>query len=279
MELPNSIYSGISHGGHVQGIAIDTEGGFVYYSFTTELIKTDLNGKLIGSVVNLIGHLGCITYDKEKNKLYGSLELKHDGIGMGIVNHTGKKLADEDSFYIVSFDAEEITSTGIDAEKSGIMKAVYLRDVFDDYSSIDKASGALHAYGCSGIDGIALGPDFGDTSAPYDKVVVAYGVYRDIDRCDNDYQVLLQYDKSVFEKYGKPLVQAEPHHNGPDSCDNRYYFYTGNTTYGIQNLEYDSFSGNWFIAVYAGTKPSFRNFNMFYIDVDLRNGGVGCLPK
>ena len=134
-ELPNKIFSGEYGGGHVQGIAIDEERGFMYYSFTTQLIKTDLEGRLLGSVINLIGHLGCIAYDKDNNKLYGSLELKHDNIGMGIVNHTGKSLAEEDAFYIVSFDLEKITSVGIDAEKSEIMKAVYHRDVFHDYKA------------------------------------------------------------------------------------------------------------------------------------------------
>ena len=267
--LPNKIYSGKSHGGHVQGIAVDEARGFVYYAFTTELIKTDLEGNLLGSVVNLIGHLGCIAYDAEKNKLYGSLELKHDGIGMGIVNHTGKSLADEDAFYIVSFDVEGITEVGIDAEKSGIMRAVYLRNVFLDYTEKDEASGAPHRYGCSGIDGISIGPEFGRQGGERDKVVVTYGVYRDNERGDNDYQVLLQYDKSVFDEYAKPLIQAEPHHNGPESFERRYFFYTGNTTFGIQNLEYDPFTGYWFVAVYDGQKPAFRNFKMYYID-----GGV-----
>ena len=264
-ELPNKIFSGEYGGGHVQGIAIDEERVFLYYSFTTQLIKTDLEGRLLGSVINLIGHLGCIAYDKDNNKLYGSLELKHDNIGMGIVNHTGKSLAEEDAFYIVSFDLEKITSVGIDAEKSGIMKAVYLRDVFHDYKAKDEASGADHRYGCSGIDGISIGPEFGKCGKR-DKIVVAYGIYRDNERQDNDYQVLLQYDKEELDSYAKPLVQTEPHHTGPERFGKRYFFYTGNTTFGIQNLEYDSFTNYWFIAVYKGQKAKFKNFELFYID-------------
>ena len=64
-NIPNIIYSGVYRGGHVQGIAVDKKNGFIYYSFTTVLVKTDLLGKTIGSVVHLAGHLGCLAYDSE----------------------------------------------------------------------------------------------------------------------------------------------------------------------------------------------------------------------
>ena len=84
-NLPTSIYSGAFREGHVQGIAIDRVRGYVYYSFTTMRLKTDLGGTPVGSVVRLAGHLGCITYDPERNLIYGSLEMKHDAIGAGII--------------------------------------------------------------------------------------------------------------------------------------------------------------------------------------------------
>ena len=96
--------------------------------------------------------------------------------------------------------------------------------------------------------------------------MVAYGIYSDISRNDNDYQVILQYDPSVFAQYAKPLNQESPHHSGPESCENKYFLYTGNTTYGIQNIEYDASSRNWFIAVYVGKKECFTNFHMFVCD-------------
>ena len=34
-DVPNAIDSGVWHGGHCQGIAVDRENGFIYYSFTT----------------------------------------------------------------------------------------------------------------------------------------------------------------------------------------------------------------------------------------------------
>ena len=83
-DLPLEIFSGYFHGGHCQGIAVDTARKFIYYSFTTELVKTDLNGRLIGSVTGLLGHLGCIDFCDADGRVYGSLEYKNDAIGKGI---------------------------------------------------------------------------------------------------------------------------------------------------------------------------------------------------
>ena len=59
VKIPNVIESGYYKEGHVQGIAVDAEKGYVYYSFTTLLVKTDFAGNFIGSVKRLAGHLGC----------------------------------------------------------------------------------------------------------------------------------------------------------------------------------------------------------------------------
>jgi len=265
-SLPNRILSGYWKEGHVQGIAVDTARGFVYYSFTTILLKTDLEGHPLGCVENLVGHLGCITFDAENNRIYGSLELKHDAIGNSIVNRTGKALAEEDSFYLVSFDLSKIDRMGMDAERDGVMRAVYLGDVVKDYMESDEVSGKPHRYGCSGIDGTALGPVFGQPKDSEPKIMVAYGIYGDTERRDNDYQVILQYDRSVIDRYALPLDQANPHHSGPASAEARYFFFTGNTSYGIQNLEYDAYSGNWLVAVYVGSKETYSNYPLFLID-------------
>ena len=113
-NLPTSIYSGAFREGHVQGIAIDRVRGYVYYSFTTMLLKTDLGGTPVGSVVRLAGHLGCITYDPERNLIYGSLEMKHDAIGAGIIGRTGWDPSAEDAFYLVSFDCASILQMNMD---------------------------------------------------------------------------------------------------------------------------------------------------------------------
>lgn len=262
-NLPLSVYSGGCHEGHVQGVQVDKENGFVYFAFTTMLLKTDLLGNAVGSVKNLAGHLGCISFNSKTNKLYGSLELKHDIIGAGIMKMTGKQISDEDAFYLVEFDCASITKMDMDAENDGVMKAVYLKDVVLDYSSTDEASDKRHRYGCSGIDGTSIGPVFGGTE---EKIMVAYGIYLEADRIDNDYQVILQYDLSIFDKFGQSLNQIAPHHSGPEKYEERYFFYTGNTNFGIQNLEYDPFLKTWFVAVYRGNKPEFKNYLMYFID-------------
>lgn len=266
MNLPNHIFSGYWKEGHVQGIQVDAVRGFVYYSFTTILVKTDLEGNPLASVKNLIGHLGCIAYDCEKNRLYGSLELKHDIIGREIMERTGIALAEEDAFYLVSFELDKLDRMDMDAEKDGIMRAVYVRDVVKDYSGTDDYSGKPGRYGCGGMDGVSVGPVFGTGKNGPRKIMLAEGICGDVDRTDNDHQVLLQYDPSIFDVYGKVLDQLHPHHSGPESCEARYFFYTGNTTWGIQNLEYDPSTGYWFTAVYVGKKPEFENFKMFAID-------------
>lgn len=266
MHLPNKIISGFWKEGHVQGIAVDTDRGHVYYSFTTILLKTDLQGNPIGSVRNLAGHLGCITFDKKRRRIYGSLELKHDAIGKGIIDRTGWNPCEEDNFYLVSFDIDRIDRMELDAETDGIMSAVWLGEVAQKYAATDPVSGEKHHYGCSGIDGTGLGPVFGAGPDSPEKIMVAYGIYKQLDRNDNDHQVLFQFDPDVFATYGQPLNQATPHHSGPERAESRYFLYTGNTNWGVQNLEYDPHSRLWLVCVYPGKKESFTNFPMFLID-------------
>ena len=206
-KSPNEIFSGVyASGSHVQGIAVDKEHGFVYYSFTTMLLKTDMLGNAVGSVIRLAGHLGCITYDPDNDCVYGSLELKHDEIGLGIVKRTNWDPTSEDAFYLVSFDCALIDRMDMDAENDGVMNAVYLYDVVKDYYEFDEVGGKCHRYGCSGIDGTGLGYAFGDVEHLSKKIMIAYGVYGDNDRKDNDHQVILQYDLSVISRYGRRAV-------------------------------------------------------------------------
>jgi len=264
-DLPAVIESGYWKEGHVQGIAVDTEKGYVYYSFTTLLVKTDLDGNFVGSVKRLAGHLGCITFVPEKRMLFGSLEMKHDQIGKGIIARTGWNPSEEDAFYIVGFDVDKITRAEMDAEKDGVMTAMYLSEVLEYYKCTDEVSGKEHRYGCSGIDGIGYGPAFGESAESEKKLMVAVCSYVNTERDDNNYQIFLQYSLDDFEKYARTLEQAAPHKSGP-RYENKYFVYTGNTTYGVQNLEYDAYTGNWLAAVYRGKKENFTNFPMFVID-------------
>jgi hypothetical protein len=57
-DLPVAHNGGSWPSSHVQGIAVDLEGGYIYYSFTNLLAKYDFSGKLIGTLVGWTGHLG-----------------------------------------------------------------------------------------------------------------------------------------------------------------------------------------------------------------------------
>lgn len=267
-DMPRSIYGGLWRAGHVQGIALDTEHKHIYYSFTTMLVKTDLQGNVIGTVTGLLGHLGCIDFNNEDGRLYGSLEYKNDAIGKGIMRQEKSNKTLQDGFYIAIFDVEKITREGMNAEKDGIMTSVFLPTVLADYKAsvpTEKGAETPHRFGCSGIDGVAFGPAFGKSDGRH-YLTVAYGIYRDKERSDNDYQVLLQYDTRNWAKYEAPLSQDNMHRNGPAKPVSYYFAYTGNTSYGVQNLEYDVETNLWFMAVYKGKKEQFANFSTFVVD-------------
>jgi len=258
--LPSSITVFTEQSGsHLQGIAIDRDRKYIYCSFTTCLLKVDLSGNIVGSVKGLVGHLGCIAYNALDNRVYGSLEFKNDAIGKGILKNIGCESVVQDGFYIVRFDVDKINRMDMDAEKDGVMQSVFLNEVYHDYS----APG--HRFGCSGIDGVTFAPSIGTAEEPK-HLYVAYGVYGDNTRSDNDYQVILKYDITSWDAYAQPLNQQNMHRSGPEKPDAKYFVYTGNTTYGIQNLEYDAFSKTMIAAVYPGNKPQFTNYPMFFID-------------
>ncbi|MBI2512760.1 MAG: hypothetical protein HYV96_12350 [Opitutae bacterium] len=250
------------HGGtwptsHVQGIAVDLQGGYVYYSFTTLLAKYDFNGKLVGTLVGWAGHLGDLDFNPRDGRVYGSLEYKKDK-----------------AFYVAIIDVSRLDHVGIDAATSEIFRTVYLPEVANDYAADlngdgrfdgDVANTLDHRYGCSGIDGVSFGPEFGHTDGPR-YLTVAYGIYANTARTDDDHQVLLQYDIGDWDRCARPLTEASPHRSGPNEPHGKFFVRTGNTTYGVQNLAYDETQQRWFMGVYKGTKPSFPNYLLFAID-------------
>ena len=261
-KLPSSVYFQIGKH-HVQGVAVDVKNKCVYFSFTTYLIKTDYEGNLLGSVEGLTCHLGCIDLDPETGMLYGSMEYKDDAIGQGISGSAAKQRAN--SFYVGIFDTKKIDHPGIDAATGGVLKAAYLKEVVDMYETKVQNDGKTldHKYGCSGIDGVSLGPQFGKTDGR--KVInVALGIYSDVDRTDNDYQVILQYDPAKLEAKARPLTSF--HQYGPKKADKRYFVFTGNTNWGVQNMDYDAYKGYWILGVYKGKKSAYPNYSMFAVD-------------
>lgn len=268
LSLPNSIYSGKQGRFHVQSVAIDQERGFVYFSYTDKLVKTDLEGNFLGSVTGLVGHLGDIDFDPETNKIYGSLEFKQDAIGKGISKTLGVENQNNTGFYIAIFDASKITSPNIHAEDEDILKTVFLKEVVKDHLDTVKVNGKKYPYrfASSGIDGTTLAPAIGKDKNSKKFLYVAYGIYGDTTRDDNDHQVILQYDISDWDKYEETLYQENLHQSGPEKPREKYFVKTGNTTYGIQNLAYDEHTGNLFAAVYKGKKAQFPNYGIFVIN-------------
>ena len=187
-QLPRAIDSGTFPAGHIQGIAVDTQRQYIYYSYTTMLVKADMQGRVVGTVTGLLGHLGCLDFNDADGRVYGSLEYKNDAIGRGILASQGERdrHADE-GIYIAVFDVGRITHEGMDAERDSIMTTVYLADVVDDYTAtVTTESGERpHRYGCSGIDGVSFGPRFG-RSGGRQYLTVAYGIFSETDRTDND---------------------------------------------------------------------------------------------
>ncbi len=267
-DLPDSISSGAQGNFHVQGIAVDHQNGYLYFSFTDKLVKMDLRGNLIGSVTGLVGHLGDLTFDPETNIIYGSLEYKNDAVGKGIRKTLGVEDNNDVGFYIALFDGSLITKQAMDAGEEKVLKTIYLKEVVDDYKAEVKEGSRIiqHRFGCSGIDGVTLAPSINPGNDQKKHLYVAYGIYGDTTRNDNDYQVILEYDITDWQNLGRQLIQEKLHHSGPSKPTGKYFVKTGNSTYGIQNLEYDNYTGNFYAAVYPGTKSRFPNYSLFVID-------------
>jgi hypothetical protein len=213
--------------------------------------------------------LGCIAFNREDGRIYGSLEYKRDAIGREILEKLGQSADLTDAFYIAVFDADKIDRMGMDAEKDGVMKNVYLEEVLRDYSGtgLDRWGNPVpHRYGCSGIDGITFGPMFGEPPDSKQYLFVSYGVYSDVNRDDNDHQVILCYDTENWDTYAAPLSQSNMHRNGPSEPTDKLFVYTGNTRYGVQNLEYDPYKQVYFMAVYTGEKKQFPNYHLYAAD-------------
>ncbi len=261
--LPLRIESGVCTGGHCQGIAVDVRRRVVCFSFTTAFLVYSFDGKLIGSVEGLRGHLGCLALNPVDGRVYASLEYKRDAIGLGIKRMLGETADIPEAFYAAIFDLDKITSVGTPADKA--MKCVYLKKAVADYMLAQDNAQSAHRYGCSGIDGITFAPKFGSKTGEM-SLYIAYGIYSDINRDDNDHQILLRFNAEKFSDYAQPLSLDNMHTSGPDEYE-MLFAYTGNTTYGIQNLEYDAFSDSMYMCVYRGKKRKFPNYPMYALDM------------
>ena len=270
--LPATVYVG-GQIQHVQGIAYDSERNCMYMSFTSRFLKVDMQGNILASIDRIQGHLGAMTFNQSDRKVYASLECKDDEIGQGIARTLDvKTVSRSDSrFYIAIIDVDALEGIGMDPENNPVLKTVCIRKAVDDYSF--KGKGYEHRYGCSGIDGVAIAPAVGPAKAALyggrvqEKLYlyVGYGIYGDLDRKDNDYQVIQRYDIDELNTLAKTVVFGQTHSSGPDKAEEEYFVNTGNTVYGVQNMAYDSFTDCLYLAVYKGKKPEFPNYTLFAI--------------
>lgn len=244
--LPMTQDGGSWDSGHVQGIAVDRRGGYIYYSFTNLLVKYDFAGNLVGTLAGWSGHLGDLDFNSDDGRVYGSLEYKA-----------------ADAFLVAVIDGGRIVRPGMTMADGDILRAISLPEAAADYA----AEG--HRYGASGIDGVAFGPAFG-TRGGQTMLTVAYGIFGDTARRDNDHQILLQYDAAGLARLARPLDEKALHRLRPARMAGKYFVRTGNTRFGVQNLAYDPFLGRWFMGVYAGEKPGFPNYLLFAVDAEAR---------
>ena len=263
---------------HVQGIAYDSAENCMYMSFTSRFVKTDMQGNILASIDRIQGHLGAMTFNPETRKGYASLECTDDEIGAGIaktLNVNTVSRADS-RFFIAIIDVDRLEGIGTDPEGNEVLRTVCIKKAVEDYAFRSKSGDFEHRYGCSGIDGVTIGPAIGKPEAArYGRrsagkpaadekyLYVGYGIYGDTDRTDNDYQVIHRYSLKELEKYARPVIFGETHHDGPEKPEKEYFLRTGNTNYGIQNFAYDEYTDCFFLAVYKGRKADFPNYSLF----------------
>lgn len=220
---------------HVQGIAYDKTERCFYCSFTSSFYKVGEDGEILASIDSIHGHLGAMSYDAKAGKVYASLECKDDEIGRGIAAGLGDEAytKDETHFYLAEIDVKAMK-----------MDLHELEEVRKDYLEGN--------YGCSGIDGVTVAPEFKKGRISRKRLVyVAYGIYGDTTRVDNDYNILLAFKPGHFDKPVKKI-----------------FIHTGNTTYGVQNLAYDAFDHQMYMAVYRGWKPQYPNYKLFATNIE-----------
>lgn len=251
--MPLSLASGSWDIKHCQGIAIDSQNGFIYYSYTNVFVKCDLEGNVVGAIENIEGHLGDICYNESDGMVYASL------------NPPGKT-----ALYVAIINVAKLNKSGLDAEKCKLIRTVHLPQVWSDFTAKVEIGEKTYSrrYGVSGTDAMCFGPSFKTGKGNY--LTVSCGTTPQNERNDNDYQILLQYDvRNWWKEYSQPLDFSEPHHVGPEKHNGKYFVYTGTTNYGVQTMTYFHELNLWLMNVYPTTKDSFQKYTLFIIDGDV----------
>ncbi len=118
---------------HMQGFT--SGNGFMYWSFTDSLVKTNLKGTMRAQVEVRGGHLGGLDYFD--GRIYASF------LGNALPGHAWE---DWTAFKIYVFDADDLH----------LIKSINL-DICDEYKSI--ACTPSDTRGFQAIDGVAIAPD------------------------------------------------------------------------------------------------------------------------
>ena len=277
MPMVFDISSGVTT--HVQGIAVNREKGEMYYSFTTRFIRTDLKGRVLGTIDHIQGHLGAMTFNPADGCVYASLECKNDEIGASIAKKLGVPLWEGTYFYVAIIDVAKVDRIGMDPENDPVLRTVSIKPAAEDnVAKVQLPDGEReHRFGCSGIDGVTIGPAptgivrtgafVSRAPGAEDYLYVAYGVYGDTTRTDNDHQVLLCYRLDEFTKFARTVSFGTMHDSGPAAPWRTFFVRTGNTNYGVQNLAYDPFTGYLLMSVYRGKKSQYPNYSLYAVDL------------
>ena len=113
---------------HCQGMAMDKDGGYIYYSYTNTFVKCDMEGNAVGSITGIEGHLGDVCFNPKDGKVYASL------------NPEGKK-----ALYLAIIDVSKLGEMNVDAVKGGLIRTVHLTHVWTDFSTKVKNQGKTYS--------------------------------------------------------------------------------------------------------------------------------------
>ncbi len=252
--LPDYFQTETFSWGHVQGMTIDKENSYTYFTFTTILGKTDLSGKTVASMTGYPGHMGDCTYNEADGKLYASLFLSEEYSWT-----LGGKIG---NFAIAIIDTTKLTELNMPYDTPGLMKVVHLKDM-EDYAKMTLSNGKVGKYGITGVDGTEIGPKFGSSSGKQ-YLTVAAGVNNTCDetgtntRTDNEYQVLFQYDfANWWDTIAEPLsLDGMPSQSA--KADGEYLILSGNGNFGIQDVAYDEYNKQWYFVCYGVTNKDYK---------------------
>ena len=248
---------------HIQGMVCDDDEQYMYMSFTNMLAKVDMRtGTVVGTVTGMAAgnldsgsHIGSMAY--YEGKIYASLQY----------------VASERN-YIAVFDASKIIGA-VQYNDPGVMYALYVPQV------TNKLSNGEYRYACGGIDAITFGklPGGGydtngdgtvDTSDDKTYLFLAYGNNTTPERYDNENFVIMVFDpEKITEENLLPFTEERVGQEETSSYlyEHKMFVYAGSQIYGIQNMEYDKKTGDFWLECYdrpAGSE--FPSYSEYLID-------------